>query len=999
MNRKRISVSEGRSRKPVTDVERRQAAKEFSERWTKKLDDWENNPVNGSNEVALCQPFWMELIKSLFGIEHPVEDGVLHFNKPIKDADDPNTVQKNGAIDVYVPSTKIIIEQKGSKKDLSKKYPQSDGTMLTPYRQADRYDDTLPQSEKARWIITSNFREIRIYDMDTMPRGSVHETIRLEDLAENAHRLQFLVNVAKTFVPKETEISIEAGAIVANLYDRLLSLYKDADSAESKESLNILSVRLVFCMYAEDAEIFDKQQFHDYVEHFSADELGDALDRLFQVLDTPEDKRKQSLSPILAAFPYVNGGLFRRSDVEIPLFDDAARDELFKASATFDWARINPTVFGAIFESTLNPQTRRQGGMHYTSIANIHKVIDPLFLDDLEDELEQIITKMEVYSAKHEIGDAKTKNLNKRKVRANNKRIEMLEQFRTKLASLRILDPACGSGNFLTETYLSLRRLENRALAEIHAGQQMFGHMIDPIKVQISQFHGIEINDFAVSVAQTALWIAESQMMQETEDIVNQQLDFLPLATAAHIVEGNALRMDWNDVVPKDDLNYIIGNPPFRGARNKDDEQKKDLIEAFGDRWKNVGNLDYVAGWFKKATDYMQRTRIRAAFVATNSIAQGESVGTLWEPLFKAGAHIDFAWQTFQWDSEAKSKAQVHVVVIGFSDLLGAVRRPVLYGESDAREVEKINGYLTSGSNVGVKSRQNPLCDVPNIGIGNQPIDGGYYLFTEEEKDAFIKEEPSSEAWFHPWYGAVEFINQKPRWCLWLGKCSPSQLRSMPKCVERIHNVQEYRRASIRENTRRLAETPTRFQVENMPNAESILIPRVSSERRQYVPIGYLNKDDLASDAVHLLPNASMYLFGILTSNVHNAWMRTVAGRLKSDYRYSKDIVYNNFPWPNPTPAQKERIEKTAQAILDARALYPDSSLADLYDEVTMHPELRKAHQENDRAVMAAYGFSKDAAEPEIVERLMQMYAQLIAEEQERTEQAKAQKKSRKKKG
>ena len=982
----------------MTDTERRKAAKEFSERWTKKLDDRENDPVNGSDEVALCQPFWMDLIQSLFDIEHPMD--VLTFNKPIKDADDPYTVQKNGAIDVYVPSTKIIIEQKGSKKDLSKKYPQSDGTMLTPYRQADRYDDALPQSEKARWIITSNFREIRIYDMDTMPRGTVHETIRLEDLAENAHRLQFLVNATKTFVPKETEISIEAGEIVANLYDRLLHLYKEKDSAESKESLNILSVRLVFCMYAEDAEIFDKLQFHDYVEHFSADELGEALDRLFQVLDTPAEKRKQSLSPMLAAFPYVNGGLFRRSDVEIPLFDEDARNELLDASATFDWSRINPTVFGAIFESTLNPQTRRQRGMHYTSIENIHKVIDPLFLDELRAELDDIL-KTPVKTRK----DRTT--LDKR-----GKTYSRLDEFRKKLAQLTFLDPACGSGNFLTETYLSLRRLENEALRAMYRQQSEQGlqQIMDSqdatsalIRVQISQCHGIEINDFAVAVAQTALWIAESQMMRETEAIVNQQLDFLPLTTVAHIVEGNALRMDWEDVVPKNRLNYIMGNPPFSGARIMSPEQKKDVIDTFGNDWKNAGNLDYVTCWFKKTADFMQRTPIRAAFVATNSISQGESVGALWEPLFNEGVYINFAWPTFRWDSETKSKAHVHVAIIGFSAPLGKANRPVLYGDGGARDVGNINGYLVDAPNIPVRKSRRPLSAPIFMSYGSFALDDGNYTISTQEFKFLIAADVRLEKYLRPFIGSAEFINGKERYCLWLDGANPADIRSIPEVRERVEKVRAWRLRSGRKETVSLADTPTQFAEVRQPNCEYLAVPVICSEKRRYIPIGSMPKETIASNQLFVCPGAGLYELGILTSNVHMAWMRTVAGRLKSDYRYSTSLVYNTFPWPDPTSKQKARIEKTAQAILDARALYPDSSLADLYDELMMPPDLRKAHQENDRAVMMAYGFRKrksgEMTEPEIVERLMKMYSQLIAEEEERAHQAKAQKKSRKKKG
>ena len=539
-----------------------------------------------------------------------------------------------------------------------------------------------------------------------------------------------------------------------------------------------------------------------------------------------------------------------------------------------------------------------------------------------------------------------------------------------------LIDPACGSGNFLTETYLSLRKLENEVLKEMFGGQIMIGVAIDPIKVSIGQFYGIEINDFAATVAKTALWIAESQMMKATEDIVHMNLDFLPLKSYVNIVEGNALRVDWESVVPKDELSYIMGNPPFVGARLMGEAQKADVNNVFPG-WKNVGNLDYVCCWYKKAADLMKDTAIRAALVSTNSVTQGESVSLLWKPLFESGVHIDFAHRTFRWDSEASSKAHVHCVIVGFSLAPNNAPR-VICTDGRPQIVSNINGYLIDADDVFVDSRSKPLCDVPEIGIGNKPIDGGNYLFTEEEMREFIAKEPASREWFKPWYGSQEFINRKPRYCLWLGKCPPNILRKMPECMKRVEAVRDFRLSSSSAGTVKLADKPTRFHVENMPNGDYMLVPKVSSERRRYVPMGLMTPDTLCSDLVFIIPGASLYHFGILTSNVHMAWMRTVCGRLKSDYRYSKDIVYNNFPWPTPTDAQKAKIEQTAQAILDARALYPDCSLADLYDEVTMPPELRKAHQQNDKAVMDAYGFwGKLNTEADCVAALMEMYAEM----------------------
>jgi len=590
--------------------------------------------------------------------------------------------------------------------------------------------------------------------------------------------------------------------------------------------------------------------------------------------------------------------------------------------------------------------------MHYTSIENIHKVIDPLFLDELRAELAEI----------KEIKVAKTKETK-------------INDFCKKLGSLTFFDPACGSGNFLTETYISLRRLENEALEEITKGQILFDFG-DVIKVSINQFYGIEINDFAVTVAKTALWIAESQMMKETEEIVHQNLEFLPLKTNAHIVEGNALRIDWESVVPKNKLNYIMGNPPFVGARLMNKEQKDDLLSVFGAKWKNAGNLDYVACWYKKATELMRGTSIRTALVSTNSVSQGESVAILWKPLFETGIHIDFAHRTFRWSNEAKKTAAVFCVIIGFSFI--GYKDKFIYDGERFNKAKNINAYLVDAENIFIESRTNPICDIPKIGIGNQPIDGGFYLFKKEEMESFIQKEPCSEKYFKPWIGSDEFIKRYFRYCLWLGECPPNELRKMPECMKRVEAVRKFRLSSNRKSTLKLADTPTRFQTENMPNEEYIVIPEVSTQSRRYIPIGFLTPDILCSNLVKIIPEAKMYHFGILTSNVHMAWVRQVCGRLGNGYRYSKDIVYNNFPWPTPTEEQKAAIEKTAQAILDARALYPDCSLADLYDEVAMPPELRKAHQENDKAVMRAYGFwGKLNTESECVAELMKMYQEL----------------------
>lgn len=636
----------------------------------------------------------------------------------------------------------------------------------------------------------------------------------------------------------------------------------------------------------------------------------------------------------------------------IPRFTPEILDMLLEqASLGFDWSQISPTIFGAVFESTLNPVTRRTGGMHYTSVENIHKVIDPLFLNDLKDELASV-----------------------RRIKTEKIRRKALYEFQDKLSKLHFLDPACGSGNFLTETYISLRRLENEVIADLNRGNMMLGDLIDPVKVNINQFYGIEINDFAATVATTALWISEAQMLHETERIVQREIEFLPLKNYSNIHEGNALRTDWQQVCPSTQLSYIMGNPPFIGARLQSPEQKSDVIHTFGKDWQNVGNLDYVSCWYKKAADMMRGTNIQTALVSTNSISEGEQVANLWEPLMADGVKINFAHRTFRWDSEASMMAHVHCVIVAFSYLNNPSK--LIFDGQNVIKAKNVNAYLIDAENTFAKSRTKPIMpDVPQIGIGNKPIDGGNYLFKKDEMEAFIKSEPESAKYFHPWYGAEEFIHQRPRYCLWLGDCSPAELRKMPHALKRVENVRNLRLASKSAGTRKLADKPTRFHVENFPQGDYIIVPRVSSEKRKYIPMGYLDHKSFSSDAVHIIPDASLYHFGVLESSVHMAWMRVVCGRLESRYRYSKEIVYNNFPWPKVTEAQRAKIEATAQAILDARRLYPDSSLADLYDDVTMPIELRKAHIANDVAVLEAYGLPKSTAELAIVAHLFTLTA------------------------
>mgnify|MGYP002620344799 FL=1 len=920
------------------------SVKQFIEQWSGK-----------GYEKGETQRFWMALLHDVLRVENPIN--ALEFEIPVK-----TITKEKGSdfIDAYIPETKVLIEQKGSHIDLNAKYRQSDGSELTPYQQARRYAAGLPVSMSPRWIVACNFKTFEVHDMEHP--NDAPEIIHLADLEKEYSRLSFLVDDTNIHLKKELEVSIQAGEIVGVLYDKILAQYRDPDNPETQKALNKLCVRLVFCLYAEDAGIFgSKNMFHDYMSQFSAGEFREKLIKLFRILDQKPEDRDPYEDEKLLAFPYVNGGMFA-GDIEIPRINEEIRDLILqRASDDFDWSLISPTIFGAVFESTLNPETRRAGGMHYTSIENIHKVIDPLFLDDLKAEL----TDIKATSV------AKTKK-------------DRAYAFQDKLASLKFFDPACGSGNFLTESYTSLRRLENEALRIIYGGDRVIGEMADPIKVSINQFYGIEINDFACSVAQTALWIAESQMMQETDEIVGFNLDPLPLKTYTNIHEGNALRMDWNEVVPASELDYIMGNPPFLGYSIQNESQKEDmlsvLVDEKGKPYKTAGKVDYVSAWYFKSAMLMQENpRIHAALVSTNSITQGEQVAGVWGPLMKRfGIHIDFAWRTFTWDSEATQKAHVHCVIVGFSLCHSFQRKRRIYDGKESIEASNINGYLVDADNVFIENRSTPVCNVPSMTTGNRPADGGNLIIEASDYEEFIKSDPESVRYIKKLVGSEEFINNKKRYCLWLVGVSPSELRKMPKVMERVTACRENRLAAPDPGRRKLADTPTLFRETKNPSTY-IVVPATSSERRLYIPMGFLTDDTIPTNAVTIIPEASVYHFGILESSVHMAWMRVVCGRLEISYRYSKDIVYNNFPWPEPTESIKEKIGQTARAILDARALYPDSSLADLYDDVAMPPELRKAHRANDAAVLEAYGFPRDASESDIVARLFKMYQGLTS--------------------
>lgn len=929
----------------MNQTEQRKAAKDFIERWADR-----------GNEKQDSQSFWLDLLHNVYGIDTPTE--YITFEDSVS-----NMMDSTSYIDGYIEKTNVLIEQKGQHRDLNKGLRQSDGTYLTPFQQALRYSATLPYSRRPRWIITSNFKEFYIYDMEKP--NSDPSIVKLKDLEKEYYRLEILIDKTNTQIEKETKVSIQAGELIGQIYDELIEQYHDPEDPYSLKSINQLSVRLVFSFYAEDAGLFGKRRmFHDYLVDFDTRNFRNAIIDFFHALNTKVEERDPYLDDKLAAFPYVNGGLFEDMDIEIPQFTDHLRELILEnASSDFNWSEISPTIFGSVFESTLNPSQRREGGMHYTSIQNIHKVIDPLFLEELKEELNEI-KQLKQYAA-----------IKRRAL-----------EFQNKLASLRFLDPAAGSGNFLTETYIALRELENEAIVLIHGDNVLLDTEADLIKVSLNQFYGIEVNDFAVSVAKTALWIAESQMFEKTKDLIYSEADFLPIKSYPNIVEGNALTMNWIDVVDPRDLDFIIGNPPFIGHSIQTASQKKEMRTIYSDEqgkeFRLAGKIDYVAGWFLKASKFIQNTSIRVAFVSTNSITQGEQVAGVWQPLYdQFSIQIDYAYKTFKWNNESTDKAQVHVVIIGFSHQNNNFLPKKIYSDTKTFEiVTQINPYLLDAPIALVKSRRTPLSDVSPMFYGSKPTDGGFFFLSPEEKEELVTNEPQAEKYIRKVYGAREFINNQERYCLWLKNATPQELKNMPQVLQRVQNVRDYRLNSKAKSTQRYADYPTLFKQDAHPETNFLLVPSVSSENRRYVPIGFMSRNNIATNAVHIVPNATLYEFGIITSNVHMAWMRTVAGRLEMRYRYSSTLVYNTFPWPKINKEQKNKIENAAKKILDARALYPESSLADLYDELTMPVELRKAHQENDKAVMEAYDMKVgETTESESVAQLFKMYEKLVS--------------------
>ena len=924
----------------------KKAAEEFVKRWTGK-----------GNEEQDKHLYWIGLFQDVLGLTDALDR--LKFEQPVH----TKASDHQGFIDVLIPTASVIVEQKGIGHDLSKAEVRQ-GRKVTPAQQALAYTEGLPLSQKPRYVIASNFAEMWVYDTERDPlcKGDPL-VIKLADLPKNLPAIQFLAGKGQAPETIQRAVSVEAGRIMGRIHEAVAKSFESAGFDRNDETthhaISAFCCRVMFLMFCEDeAGLIPQNAFRNYVQHFPADYLRNALRDLFEWLDTPDNERDPFASDLLKAFPYMNGGLFSEHTVIPTLSEDLRTTIIVEGCQEFDWSEVNPTVFGSIFEGSLSHDQRRAGGMHYTSPENIHKVIDPLFLDDLEAAFTEAC-------AKPLAGGARTK---------------ALEDLHERLGSISIFDPACGSGNFLTESYQCLRRLENRVLIELSKdGQISFdieGTGEDQVKVSLANFHGIEINDFACAVARTALWIAEKQADGDTASIVHRVYQALPLTDYGNIRQGNALGMDWNEVVTADKCSFICGNPPFIGYSNLNDAQKEDRLSIFG---KNGGTLDYVSCWYKKSADYMRGNHIRAALVSTNSICQGQQVAPLWKPLFADGIHIDFAYRTFVWDSQADDVAHVHVIVVGFSR--ENVTPKLLFDGKGRREVANINGYLAPAPNAFIERRKAPLCDVPPMVRGCQPTDNGNFLLTQDEKDDLISKEPKAARWIRPFSMGAEYINGIPRFCLWLVDAEPSDLKGMPLVAERVRNIREFRSASKKAATRKKADTPWLFGEVRPPKGKSyIAVPKVSSGRRQYVPMGFVTNGMIPGDMLFSISDAGLYEFGVLMSQTHNAWMRNVAGRLKSDYRYNNTIVYNNFIWPEPSSKQIATIENCAQKVLDARDAHPGQSLADLYDPDFMPADLRAAHRALDAAVEAAYGVDFNGDEEKIVAHLFKLYAEKTAQ-------------------
>lgn len=857
-----------------------------------------------SREHAEAKPFW-EAFFHVFGVHRR---RIASFEEPVKVSE-----STTGFIDLLWKG-KLLIEHKSLGKDLDKAYGQ-----------ALDYFPGLKDEELPRYVLVSDFDRFHLHDLDT----DTTTEFTLDELPDRIHLFDFMAGYEDAGdTIEEFELNIQAAEILGYLHDALL------ESGYSGHALEVFLVRILFCLFAEDTGIFARHQLINYLINNTREDGSDTdmhLAKLFQVLDKSPDNRSTHLSEELDAFPWVNGHLFDER-LEIPSFNTEMREVLLEC-AYFDWSNISPAIFGSLFQSVMDWEARRNLGAHYTSEKNILRLIRPLFLDELWAEFDKL------------------KALKRGKQ-------QRLGAFQQKLSQLAFLDPACGCGNFLVITYRELRRLE---LAVLRAQQRDKGssHLeltIEPL-IRLDRFHGIEIEEWPVRIAEVAMWLTQHQMNREFARQFGREPDLLPLKTAAHIVQGNALQMDWREVVKPEAVDYLLGNPPYRGSKYQSPEQKAELVSLFGSI-PNAKQLDYVSCWFLKAVRFIKDTGIKAAFVATNSITKGEQIAPLWQPLLAMGVHIHFAHRTFAWDSEGRGTAAVHVVIIGFA--MDDAERKRLFdyrdinGEPEPRQANHISPYLIDAPEVVVGSRNQPLGDVPPLWFGNMPLDGGNLLLSPEEKDELLAIEPQAQKWLKPVLGAQEFINKQERWCLWMVGISPTELRSMPAVMKRVAAVKQFRLASRAASTRVHAERPAEFRDTRTPD-NYILVPKTSSERREYIPMGFFDKDVISTDLNFMIPNAGKFEFGVLESRLHMAWMRTIAGRLESRYRYSAKLVYNNFPWPEVADSQREKVEQSAQAVLDAREQFPESSLADLYDPLTMPAVLRKAHRALDKAVEQCY--------------------------------------------
>ena len=906
---------------PLSWNEIKSRALEFSREWKGE-----------GSERAEAQSFWNGFFH-VFGIDRR---RVAIFEKQVTLLR-AGLRAKQGRIDCFWKGV-LLVEHKSAGEDLDRAFTQA----------AD-YFEGIAERDLPRYILVSDFARFRLFDLE----ADTTIEFRLGDFHQKVRHFGFIAGYRTQEIEPQNPVNIRAAEQMGRLHDLLKA------SGFIGHPLELVLVRVLFCLFADDTGIFQPaQSFRMWLDERTAkdgSDLGSQLAQLFQVLNQPEHARPRTLDEQLRAFPYVNGKLFEEA-LPIAAFDAKMRDTLLDCCA-LDWSAISPAIFGALFQSIMDEKARRNLGAHYTSEENIQKLIKPLFLDELWAEFT--------------------------KVKGNRNR---LFEFHKKLRTLTFFDPACGCGNFLVISYRELRKLELEILRTVHEGPgSRFLDVHQEIQVDVDQFYGIEIEEFPAQIAQVAMWLIDHQMNMRISEEFGLYFARIPLVTSPHIVHGNALRLDWNDVLPAERCSYVMGNPPFVGAKFMDDRQRADAARVFA-MVESGGLLDFVAAWYVLAARFIQRTRVRCAFVSTNSITQGEQAGVLWGWLLAQHIHIHFAHRTFRWSNEGRGMAAVHCVIIGFSAF--DIERKTIFeyddirGQPHAVAARNINPYLVDASDLVLPRRLHPICAVPEIGIGNKPIDNGNYLFTADERDAFLRHEPQAGAHFRRWLGADEFINGYERWCLWLGDCAPAELRRMPEAMKRVEAVRRYRLASKSAPTRALANTPTRFHVEFMPTRRYMVIPEVSSERRTYIPLGYLDATTLASNKLRLLPDATLFEFGVLSSMMHMAWTRYTTGRLKSDIQYSINIVYNNFSWPqNPTAAQKRKIEQAAQTVLDARAMHPGASLADLYDPLTMPPNLVKAHQALDAAVDAAYGkrgFRNDAERVAFLFELYQKYTSLL---------------------